>query len=89
MGYSKPRPHAIKLWHSKAKSSPEPNPPEVSAIAYLYLTCLESRLENSLSMSAERERILKKTPDRRSSFKIHGDPLPRNGLDLAAIESSR
>jgi hypothetical protein len=40
-------------------------------------------------MSAERERILKKTPDGRSSFKIHGHPPTRNGLDVAAIESSR
>jgi hypothetical protein len=40
-------------------------------------------------MSAERERILKKTPDGRSSFNLHGHPRPRNGLDLAAIESNR
>jgi hypothetical protein len=40
-------------------------------------------------MSAERERILKKTPDGRSSSKIHARPPPRNGLDLAAIESFR
>jgi hypothetical protein len=40
-------------------------------------------------MSAERERILKKTPDTRSTFKIHGRPSARNGLDLAAIESDR